>query len=770
MRKQTNGIGAKPADCQPGSMQERFLSQSLDDARRDYRASLDPGFDGGWDWVVITASNERQAAAYRVQIESRLSRGILPKRTQYLVVPDWGGRRAGSGGATLGAYAEIASRIGLANISYQKILLFHSGGDSKRIPQYSAKGKLFAPIPRRRFDGARSTIFDNLMVTAAGVATRMRCGTLVVPSDTVLAFNPLQLDLSTDAVTLSMKASVAEGTEHGVFVAGEDGKTARFLHKVPERTLYERGAVDDRGFVDIDTGCVWLGEHVMEALLGLVARDGALDAERLRLFSGPEACLSLYADFVYPLASESTLEDYLAQTPEQAFTDELDACRRELWQVLNGFSIDLARLTPSRYIHFGTTWETLDLLTKKCGDYAFLGWEKQVCSSCAEPTEAALNNAIVSEGCSVADDAYVEDAIVSDGSNIGEGAIVSGIDVAGRRIPAATVFHGLQLEDGRWVCRVYGVHDNPKESSGGAFLGTTLDAIIKRTGVERSDIWDQAPASLWNARVYPVRSTQTEALDAALSLCKIAAGEASDNEVTEWLAFEKESLNSSFNKADAARIEARESRIEDRVGFERFAAALTRGEQASLAIAELGTGAQAARRARLSLDAAADASFPLNMRLLHALADAARENALIESECSMTAADLEDAAYGIVKVSIVESLRETTTAPVRFSKRSAVADLPVRVNFCGSPSDAAPYCLERGGTMIDAALLLKRELPVHVTAEVLEDPVFVFESTDQHLKGAFTDIDKVRACGDPLDPFALHKACIAASFMLDGFA
>lgn len=755
----------------PLSMQERFLSQSLKDAQRDYRSSLEPTFEGGWDWVVITASSERQAAAYQIQIDLRLEKGILPKTAQYLIVPDRDGRRIGSGGATLSVYAEIASRIGLENVSSQKIILFHSGGDSKRIPQYSAKGKLFAPTPHEFLDGSRSTIFDDLMVSMSGVASRMLCGTLIVPSDTVVAFNPLQLDLSVDAVGLSMKATVAEGSEHGVFVASADGKVAEFLHKAPESTLYSSGAVDGKGLVDIDTGCIWFGKQVVDALLGLIGDGSAVDQERLRLFAGPEACLSLYADFVYPLAARSTLEGFLEQNPEGAFTGELDSCRRELWDALGGLSIDLARLAPSRYIHFGTTWETLDLLTKKAGKYAFLGWEGQVCSSCTASTAAALSNAVVDKDCTVADGSYIEDSVVSGGASIGEGAVVSGIDVAGRRIPDDTVVHGLQLEDGRWVCRIYGAHDNPKESSGGAFLGATLDAVIARTGVERQDVWSESPASLWNARIYPVRDSQEEALDAALSLCRIAAGKGTEGELKDWLASERESLNSSFNKADAGRARTREELIEDRARVERLVDALGGGIQENLAVAALGSGEQAARRAKRALDVAEDASFPLNMRLYHALSSAARNNPAVERGCSMSWSDLEDAAYGVVKDGIVGALREGVVArEPRFARRFAVADLPVRVNFCGSPSDAAPYCLEKGGTMLDAALLLKGKLPVRVETEVLSDPVVVLESADQRLKRVFTDIEEVRACGDPLDPFALHKACLAAAFLFEGFS
>lgn len=56
-----------------------------------------------WGVVIITASSERQAELYRGEIERRRATGMLPEGTQFLVVPDPGDRRVGSGSATINA-------------------------------------------------------------------------------------------------------------------------------------------------------------------------------------------------------------------------------------------------------------------------------------------------------------------------------------------------------------------------------------------------------------------------------------------------------------------------------------------------------------------------------------------------------------------------------------------------------------------------------------------------------------------------------------------
>ncbi len=753
--------------------QENFLRQSLNDAWNDFELSIKDSASALWDWVVVTASNERQAAVFEKEIERRLEEKRIPSGCRYLVVPDTDGKRIGSGGASLNAFANIAREIGLDQVSNQKILMIHSGGDSKRIPQYSAKGKLFAPVPRELPNGFRSTIFDELLVSVAGVPGRIQTGTLMLPSDTVLVFNPLQLDLSDEAAGLSMKASVFEGTEHGVFLEGNKGKVASFMHKLSERELYSSGAVDDYGKVDIDTGCIWLGKSVIAALLGLVSTDGQIDSSKLNTFVNPDACLSLYADFLYPLASDSSLDIYLTQTPENVFTDQLEFCRRALWDALNIYNLALIRLMPSRYIHFGTTWETWGLLNKKLSDYYFLDWQRKVASFSNNQANPILNNALVENQVHIADTAYVENAVISGSSVIEKGAIVSSININSRIIPANTVVNGMIQQNRQWVCRIYGVTDNPKESSGARFLKASIDDIIARTGIKRSEVWDQSPTSIWNAKIFPVCDTEQDALDSALILFRITEGTASDEEIASWCRAKKISLNESFNKADVALLAQREDEIENKIRVEKFISLVEAGFPTKELIDKLIITRHLKTRLESVYEKAKEASFPLNMRLFLALSDILKRYPFIEEIKGVSAQYLEELAYEVIKEGIVSNVLQDSPFLGKISRIAnspVVVDLPVRVNFCGSPSDAAPYCLEHGGTMLDAALLLDGELPVHVEVRKINEPVIRFESLDQNISKDFIDIDEVRECGNPLDGFDLHKACIVASGVLDTYS
>ena len=92
--------------------------------------------------------------------------------------------------------------------------------------------------------------------------------------------------------------------------------------------------------------------------------------------------------------------------------------------------------------------------------------------------------------------------------------------------------------------------------------------------------------------------------------------------------------------------------------------------------------------------------------------------------------------------------------------------LPLRVNWGGGWSDTPPYCLEHGGTVLNAAITLNGELPVRVALERIEEKKIVFDSRDMDTHGEFTDICPLQNVGDPYDPFVLQKAALLACGIL----
>ena len=159
-----------------------FLSQAYNDCWDDYNRSLKLRSFPRWDYVILTASNEQQAEGFRKQIADRQK--FLPAGTKFVAIPDRDGKRVGSGGATL----EVLRYLHEQEESFDslRVLVIHSGGDSKRVPQYSALGKLFSPVPHELPNGRSSTLFDEFMICMSSVPSRIREGMVLLDRKSVV--------------------------------------------------------------------------------------------------------------------------------------------------------------------------------------------------------------------------------------------------------------------------------------------------------------------------------------------------------------------------------------------------------------------------------------------------------------------------------------------------------------------------------------------------------------------------------------------------------
>lgn len=600
-------------------MNNLFLRQSYLDSWEDYERSLKKKSFIKWDYIILTASNEAQATAYRNQIENRLEKGLLPEETTYAVLPDPEGKRVGSGGATFQVMRYIAEQEPERENPFKnrRILVIHSGGDSKRVPQYSAIGKLFSPVPRELPDGRSSTLFDEFIVGMSGVPSRIQEGMLVLSGDVLLLFNPLQIDAQFDgAAAISIKEPVATGKNHGVFLNDGHDYVKCFLHKQTEERLREMGAVNKAGNVDLDTGAVLFGSALLQALFRLISTEGKVDEKKFRQFCNEEARISFYGDFLYPLANDSTLEDFYKEAAEGQLNEALHECRTQIWNAIHHFSMKLLCLSPAEFIHFGTTRELRSLVTKDVQDYEFLDWKMQV-NSAVQKEGFAAHNAYVGSRAKIGKEAYLENCYILGNSEVGDGTVLSHVRIMDRKIPEQIVMHGIELTGGKKVIRIYGVPDNPKGKYPGevSFLGTTLNQFMAQNKVTKEELWKGEETYLWFADLYPVCDDWEDALDMAEIIYKMAHGTATKEEISRWRETERMSLYSSFNAADIEASCDQERFLENRILARCFIRKLEQGMYYADALKIFGKRGISKEIFKLLMEDAAEADFSLKIRI-----------------------------------------------------------------------------------------------------------------------------------------------------------
>ncbi len=723
-----------------------FLSQSYQDTWDDYNRSLTSENFPVWDYIILTASNENQAEGYRKQIEQR--KEFLPQKTHFAIIPDEGGMRVGSGGATLSVLKYIYDReqelTGTGHFNKLRILVIHSGGDSKRVPTYSALGKLFSPVPHKLPNGKSSTLFDEFLIAMSSVPSRIREGMLLLSGDVLLLFNPLQIDFSgKGAAAISFKEHVETGKNHGVFLNGKNQNVRKFLHKQTVETLTEMGAVNENGYVDIDTGAILFAPDLLNSLYSLVDTK-----EKYKKYVNDVVRLSLYGDFLYPLAEDSTLEAFYEEKPEGEFCEELHEARTCVWDVLRKHRLKLLRLAPAKFIHFGTTREILNLMSGGVEDYKALSWDKKINSSILGNT--AGYNSILSRKATIGENCYLEVSYVHKEATVGNNVVLSHIDIHDETIPDHVVLHGLKQKNGKFVCRIYDVLDNPKEKK---LFQKDLEEVVVKLGLMDNDIWDGDNHTLWMANLYPECNTIKDAVTEALHLYKMVI---QNVKAQGWKEKERKSLCSGFHDADPKAIIEWNCRMCELVQMDELMKKIDEQIPAStlLPMYSLTKIQKEWLKERLQ-----NADFSEKMRLQYYLGSVlpGKEGNEYIAECFRTIADT-------VQKSVMKDLQYNDKCKIVCDKH--MVQLPLRVNWGGGWSDTPPICCETGGAVLNAAIRLNGEYPVEVTLIKLPEKKIVFDSRDMDVHGEFHTIESLQQTGDPYDPFALQKACLLACGIL----
>ena len=761
-------------------LQHLFLQQSCLDAWSEYERQIKNRRAIIWDYVVLTASNEEQASIYRSEIEYRLRLKQLPSRTKYLVLPDPDGKRVGSGGATLNVLKAIAEREQKDETNFFKglrVLVIHSGGDSKRIPQYSTCGKLFSPVPRVLPNGQASTLFDEFMVTTSMIPGRMQEGMLVMSGDVLLLFNALQIDTQFNgAAAISIKEDVDTGKNHGVFLGDEKDNVKKFLHKQTVETLTELGAVNSHHQVDLDTGAILMDRHMLKSLYSLISTENKVDVAKFDEFVNEKARISFYGDFLYPLAADSTLEDYKKEAPEGEMCEELISCREKIWEVLKDYQLKLICLSPAEFIHFGTTRELRKLVTEIVDDYTFLGWEHVVCANRRQDEGTyALHNAFVQKDVKIGNGAYVENSYLAKGVVVEDMAVVSGLQVPEKcLLRKNVVYHGLKLLNGKFAVRVYGVDDNPKGTleKDDKFIHTTLQKFMKAYGLKTEDLWGDGDHSLWKANIYPECETIQECLEYAellIQMTRVSEEEVLTNEnggissgmLENWKNAKRTSLYSSFNQADGSAIIPWRENLEDQIRVSKFMQAMMSQVPVQEALEVFG-GNMRKTEQKLLLERIERGSFSEKIRIYYGMAQAAKKGWGEFEETDEE--NFMQACFGQIQmeISALVDKKLENGRKLKIQKEEVNIQLPVRVNWGGGWTDTPPHCQEHGGVVLNAAISLKGNLPIQVSIRKLEQLVIELESQDIGAHGVFTQMDEVNDCGNPYDKFALHKAALIA--------
>jgi fucokinase len=470
-----------------------------------------------WHYLVVTAANDAQAAAYEAQIRHRRAQGLLAFAGEVLVVPDTGGRRIGSGGSTINCLRLILSREQAANAAalnaeqiFRKlrILIVHAGGDSRRLPAYSHCGKIFVPLPGECGSAAAPAIFDRLVDLFFRLPPNPDAsGQIVVTSgDALVSFDPSAVDLYRPGITaLASSASPEEASRHGVFCPGESGAVRLYLQKAGIAEQESAGAIGLDGCSMLDIGVMCFSPVAAAALLRAFCQEGAAcqwkpHLERLVLAHG----LDLYREICCALGTKATLAHYLAGA-QGSGSNWSGADLEPLFPALNSIPLHLHPLKECRFLHFGSTRQLIS---------SGLCWITQDTGMPPETSVLTINTAVAAGGGIAGREAWVEACrVLAPLSLGGRNAVIGAVIKEPLELPQGAcldIARGSDRNGKRaWFIRCYGIDDSFKRSvgAGATFNGMPLAAWLEAAGCAAGDVWGadmpENERTLWNARVFP---------------------------------------------------------------------------------------------------------------------------------------------------------------------------------------------------------------------------------------------------------------------------
>ena len=395
-----------------------------------------------FDVIVITAANEAQAAGYREQVAWRRANGFFDDRTEVLVVPDPGGRRVGSLGATLNVLVELAHRVKGDPFVGRRILVCHSGGDSRRTPAYAALGKAFTPLPCATEEGRPLALFDLIVREADRLPAPKGGQLLVLSGDVLVTVDPSGVDFSRPGLTgVAWYAEMSQGSRHGVYVAAGDASAvgacrpvADFLQKPSAAEASAAGAVDRLGRVAVDTGILSFDPALCRAMLAF--------ARRNRSWLSKAPCLDVYEHFTYALVGKG---------------------EGRLVRAFRGTPFHVNVLPFCEFFHMGSSRELLAGVTEPSPTAAVHAFKSGVCA------DAPASRSFVFDSCADAPirgrGGLVEGCWLTKGAYLGGANILTGVPQACAvpiRLPKEAGLVCLPIGEKDWTAIAYRLDDNFK--------------------------------------------------------------------------------------------------------------------------------------------------------------------------------------------------------------------------------------------------------------------------------------------------------------------
>lgn len=658
--------------------------------------------------------------------------------SDWFAASDPEGSRLGSGGGTAWilykAYLkDTASKAQdfIQWLKYEKRIIIHAGGQSRRLPGYAALGKLLLPVPVFRWSrGQRldQSLLDVQLPLLHQLLEASSACTLIASGDALIYADQLPRTIpQADVVVVGLSVDPSIATRHGVFVCPRADTS--ILHAMLQKpSIGDLQALSEEHLFLIDSG-IWL---LSDRAIRVLSSKCGLDSAKESFPDGLPRGYDLYGTFGLALGNQPTLDDPDIQELTSA----------------------VLYLPQAAFYHFGSSPELVS---------SSLALQNRVSDQLAIQTRSVkphpamfVQNAVVDIKLETHHaPLWIENAHIGKDWTLSGKHVITGIPKNNWNLslPSGLCLEVLPVsEQGKkqYAIRPYGWSDSFSGlpfDSGTQWMGMTLTSWFENHGLDARNCIDPDCSDIQQASLFPVMTDLS--VDAAF---------------IQWLIDPEPMPDPLFSAfyADGLRMSASQLSSQADLGA-------MEDQRLTFRRASWQALSQNYRRSvfyQIDLSHASTEWLEAGLPILPALPDEAPpilklHNNIFRHRLGVPGA--KDQAYEVLRETILKPIRLDTVNPVRsvLSDQIVWSRSPVRIDLAGGWTDTPPYCLVEGGRVVNVALELNGQPPLQVFIKPCENRHILLRSIDLGEQLVVTEYSQLATCSSVGTAFAVPVAALS---------
>lgn len=657
----------------------------------------------------------------------------------YFVGSDPRGTHIGSGGGTAWILSEDYKESKETDFSKflakEKKIIIHAGGQSRRLPSYSACGKVLTPIPVFKWKAGQSidqTLLDIQISFYKKIAqiTNKEQNTIIASGDVLLRCSSLPSELpNSDIVVLTTWIDSSVATHHGVLFAERNNPSVLdFMLQKPSADRIE-SLLSSHIFM-MDTGCWILSDKAVSVLMKKCGWTKNSFKKQI------PSEYDFYTSFGESLGKNSLIKD------------------------VDIFSLtcSIVNLQDGEFYHYGTTRELVtstekiqNLVTDPRNIY-----QKKVK---AHPS-LFVQNANVNIGWNNSmRNIWIENSCVNKEWSLSGDSVITGVPENKWKVivPQGVCIDIVPVGKDLYCLRPYGMDDSFRGSISEAstkWMNQSIVQWFKDRDINISEIESNIECDLQTAHIFPIVKIVNDNSEIQDLLNWMINNKVDNSIKQKYLLNEKLSADNLLEKADIVKLNEQRSAFRN-MNLPNLAKNYKKSVfyQCDLSrTAELYTENKINKPTSLSNDTDLVTLMRSHMFQSKLLTLDGKDGSKEERK-----------AFEALENTIISSVEKVQPIYNVMQDQIVWGRSPARIDIAGGWSDTPPFSIYNGGSVVNFAIDLNGQQPIQVYIKPITECSFILRSIDTGVSEKITTFKELESYNKVGSSFSIPKAALCLS-------